>query len=373
MAREAFVNINFQAKTLAVIEQANDIIAEYEAQGFTMTLRQLYYQFVSRDLMPNELKSYKRLIKTVSDARNAGLIDWDSIEDRTRELVTHNSWDSPEDIIGAVARQYREDIWADQIWRPEVWIEKAALLGVVAPICDEFRVPYFAHIGNNSQSEQYKAGKRFADLFDQGRIPLVLHLADHDPNGIDMTRDNTERLALYARSEVEVRRIALNIDQVRRYNPPPNFAKEDRHPVCRLCRAVRRGVLGTGCAVADRDRRSDPGRDRGHDRCSEMAEVRGRRAPQSRAAGSGLGELGQGQKSGEVQMNWLHQVKYKNKTIEIWQLATGQWQCCIATPGQQTSEGQPLLGIGPDADFDSLEAAVDAAMKMVDEDGQGDD
>lgn len=72
-------------------------------------------------------------------------------------------------------------------------------------------------------------------------------------------------------------------------------------------------------------------------------------------------------------MNWLHQVKYKNKTIEIWQLATGQWQCCIATPGQQTSEGQPLLGIGPDADFDSLEAAVDAAMKMVDEDGQGDD
>jgi hypothetical protein len=26
--------------------------------------------------------------------------------------------------------------------------------------------------------------------------------------------------------DVEVRRIALNIDQVRRYNPPPNFAKE---------------------------------------------------------------------------------------------------------------------------------------------------
>ena len=85
----------------------------------------------------------------------------------------------------------------------------------MAPICDEFRVPYFAHIGNNSQSEQYKAGKRFAGLFDQGLIPMVLHLADHDPNGIDMTRDNTERLALYARHEVEVRRIALNIDQVR--------------------------------------------------------------------------------------------------------------------------------------------------------------
>ena len=69
-----------------------------------MSLRQLYYQFVSRDLLPNEAKSYKRLGKTVSDARNAGLIDWDSIEDRTRELVTHNSWDSPEAIIDAVAQ-----------------------------------------------------------------------------------------------------------------------------------------------------------------------------------------------------------------------------------------------------------------------------
>jgi hypothetical protein len=79
--------------------------------------------------------------------------------------VTHASWDSPEHIISTVASQYREDIWQDQVWRPEVWVEKAALLGVVAPICDQHRVPYFAHIGNNSQSEQYKAGKRFAGGF----------------------------------------------------------------------------------------------------------------------------------------------------------------------------------------------------------------
>jgi hypothetical protein len=53
----------------------------------------------------------------------------------------------------------------------------------------------------------------------------VLHLADHDPNGIDMTRDNKERLSMFAGTEIEVRRIALNMDQVRRYNPPPNPAK----------------------------------------------------------------------------------------------------------------------------------------------------
>jgi hypothetical protein len=97
---------------------------------------------------------------------------------------------------------------------------------VIEDVCTEFRVPYFAHRGNNSQTLQYEAGKRFAEFFDHGLIPVVLHLADHDPKGIDMTRDNRERLALYARDEVEVRRIALNMDQVRQHAPPPNFAKE---------------------------------------------------------------------------------------------------------------------------------------------------
>ena len=111
MAREAFVSIDFQARTLAVIEQANVIIDEYEAQGFTMTLRQLYYQFVSRDLLENELKSYKRLGKIVSQCAQcrAGRLGRDR-GPHPRAGDPH-FWDSPEDIISAVARQYREDIW----------------------------------------------------------------------------------------------------------------------------------------------------------------------------------------------------------------------------------------------------------------------
>jgi len=159
-------------------------------------------------------------------AGKRGLIDWDAIEDRTREVNTHTFWANPAGIISAAAHQYREDLWAGQRYRPEVWIEKEALLGVVEGICAELRVPYFAHRGNNSQTLQYQAGKRFARYLDQGLIPLVLHLADHDPNGIDMTRDNIQRLALYARQDVEVRRIALNMDQVRQHNPPPSFVKD---------------------------------------------------------------------------------------------------------------------------------------------------
>src|SRR5258708_1982254 len=225
MSREAFAETKFRNATLAVIEQANHIITEFMNQGFVLTLRQLYYQFVARALIENRQSEYKRLGTIIKDGRRAGLIDWDAIEDRTREVHVHSSWDSPADIIDTVARQYREDLWQDQPYRPEVWIEKDALLGVIEGICTEWRVPYFACRGNNSEHLQYQAGKRFEEYLDEGLTPIVLHLGDHDPNGIDMTRDNRDRLALYARADVKVRRLVLNKDQLRRYPPPPNLAK----------------------------------------------------------------------------------------------------------------------------------------------------
>ena len=230
--REAFITIKPHRATLNVIAQANAIIAEYASQNFTLTLRQLYYQFVARDLLEqNNLGQYKRLGRIINVGRDAGLIDWDAIEDRTREVHIHSAWNGPAHRIKSAAGYYYEDLWKTQRYRPEVWIEKDALLGVIEGVCNEFRVPYFSHHGNNSQTLQHEAGQRFARYLDQGLIPLVLHLADHDPKGIDMTRDNRERLRLYAREDIEVRRIALNstngpVDQVRQYNPPPNFVKE---------------------------------------------------------------------------------------------------------------------------------------------------
>jgi hypothetical protein len=226
MGCEVFIPQRMRAATFAIVAQANAIIAEFLDQGFALTLRQLFYQMVARTLLANTSNEYKRLGVTVRDGRNGGLIDWDAIEDRVRVVKTHSSWDNPADIIDSAARSYQTDWWKDQRYRPEVWIEKNALIGVIEGVCTDLRVPYFATIGNNSQTLQYQAGKRFAKYFDQGLIPIVLHLADHDPNGIDMTRDVRDRLVLYARRPVEVRRVALTMEQVEQYNPPPNFAKE---------------------------------------------------------------------------------------------------------------------------------------------------
>lgn len=231
MTKECFVPRDFKPDTLAVIEQANVIIVEYQEKGFTLTLRQLYYQFVSRDLIPNKQTEYKRLGSIINDARLAGLIDWSAIEDRTRNLKRQPSWDDPQDILDTIAKQYREDLWLTQPVNVEVWIEKDALVGVIEPVCQRWRVPFYACRGYSSQSEQYAAGLRFMDdAARRQRRTLVLHLGDHDPSGIDMTRDNLDRLRMFTNNKlgtiVDVKRLALNFDQVERYRPPPNPAKD---------------------------------------------------------------------------------------------------------------------------------------------------
>ena len=226
MSLEFFQTTNFQVKTLALIDQANAIIGEYQARGFVLTLRQLFYQFVARNLIQNTQSEYKRLGHIIAVARRAGLIDWAAIEDRTRNVQSVASWRDPPEIVKAIADQYREDLWGDQPFRPEVWIEKEGLLGVIEGACREYRVPYFACRGNNSETEQYWAGKRFAATIAADCTPIVLHLGDHDASGIDMTRDNRDRLEIFAREPIEVRRLALSLDQVQRYRLPPNPAKE---------------------------------------------------------------------------------------------------------------------------------------------------
>lgn len=220
----AYIDKTFTSRSLAIIDQANQICADYRRQGYDLTLRQLYYQFVSRDLIANRDTEYKRLGTIINDARLTGLLDWSYIVDRTRNLRGLSHWDDPADVIDSAAAGYRTDLWAGQPHRIEVWIEKDALIGVISRACNTLDVPYFSCRGYTSQSEVWGAAQRLIRYSRTGQDPVIIHLGDHDPSGIDMTRDITDRLNLFG-ANATVRRIALNRDQVDQYQPPPNPAK----------------------------------------------------------------------------------------------------------------------------------------------------
>lgn len=225
MSRERYKEITFKNKTLQQIDRMNAIIEEYLDAGYTLTVRQLFYQLVSRDIIPNNEKSYKQTTSIVNDARIAGLIDWDAIEDRTRSFEQRSRWSKPQDILTASAKQYHTDPWATQDKRLFLIVEKEALVGVFERVCHEFDVPLLAARGYPSASVVRDFAKREIEQSDDKDV-VILHFGDHDPSGIDMTRDLEDRFEMFGWSgDFVLKRMALNLDQIERLKPPPNPAK----------------------------------------------------------------------------------------------------------------------------------------------------
>lgn len=223
MPKIQYKEINFQKKSLDLIELVNQVVDEYSAQGYELTLRQAYYQLVARGYIPNNERSYKNIGNLINDGRLAGLIDWHSITDRTRNLRGNSHWDTPERVIASARYSYLLDKWMGQPNYVEVWVEKDALVDIVGQVCRPLDTPYFSCRGYTSQSEMWSAAQRFIQQSDREKR-IIIHLGDHDPSGIDMTRDIQERLEMFG-ADVFVKRVALTMNQIQTYNPPPNPAK----------------------------------------------------------------------------------------------------------------------------------------------------
>ena len=139
--KELYIDKTFTDKSLAMIAICNAIVTDYVAQGYRLTIRQLYYQLVARDHIPNTVRRYDNIVALMTNARLAGLIDWDAIEDRTRGLVDRTHWEGGDHILEAAASTYHEDMWEEQPYRVFVIVEKEALAGVLERTCHKWDVP----------------------------------------------------------------------------------------------------------------------------------------------------------------------------------------------------------------------------------------
>lgn len=229
--KQQYKEIALRTDTRKMIYVINDIITDYQQQGFTLSVRQLYYQLVARDIIENTEQSYKRIASIINDGRLAGLIDWDAIEDRNRDIEMMTRWSSGSSIVRAAANSFHQDMWVNQTERVFVIVEKAALAGVLSGVCRKYDVPLLAARGYPSVSiVREMVLEHIVPALNEGQIPVVLHLGDHDPSGIDMTRDLDERIRMFAEAEVydgdiSINRIALTMKQIDLKNPPPNPAK----------------------------------------------------------------------------------------------------------------------------------------------------
>lgn len=212
-----------------LIPQVNAILTQYT---FQLTLRQVYYRLVVAGLIANQRSAYKGLSAQLVKARENGDVAGNALVDRSRR-VDDNAFDSPESFLNAVKRMVDQNFmtrhWKTQAAHVEIWVEKDALSSVIGQAVEDLNVIVAPSRGYSSFSYVRDAMIRFQRLTRAGRQNVhVLHFADHDPSGLDMTRDLRTRFNAYARGflfNVTVTRIALDIDQVRARNLIPNPAK----------------------------------------------------------------------------------------------------------------------------------------------------
>jgi len=205
-----------QAKTLRRLKVAIEVLAA----NHPMTVRQVYYQLVSRQVIENNRCQYQAVSNLLVDARKDGVVPWHWIEDRLRRPREVDMWDDLADFAETARRAYRRDVWQTQPYYVEVWLEKDALSGIFEDALGQYGVTLNVGRGYDGWDSIHNAAERYLN---QGDV-TVLYFGDFDPSGVDMTRSLRDRLAELG-AEPDIVRCALTLDDVTRYKLPPDFTK----------------------------------------------------------------------------------------------------------------------------------------------------
>lgn len=248
-----------------IVSSISSVVERYSNQGYKLSLRQLYYQLVSKDIIPNHDKVYKKLSGILDDCRYSGWVDWDAIEDRGRVPYSPFSVGNVEEALNLIADQYALDGQDGQPIHVEIWTEKDAISGILKRVTNKYHTRLCVNKGYTSSSAIHSAYERFSEIINEGRKVHILYFGDHDASGLDMVRDIRERLQFmlnngnskdelrdaaenwavtnaidYEENEsgevaelmkeffnefFQITPIGLTMEQIKEYKPPPNPAK----------------------------------------------------------------------------------------------------------------------------------------------------
>ncbi|RAU92492.1 hypothetical protein [Paenibacillus sp. YN15] len=207
------------------------IVNQYKEERMQLTLRQLYYQMVSKNHIANSEKEYKGIIELTGNMRSSCVLELDEFADNTRFAVRYRYAEKVTDFLKEKlnAYGYVMDTRSGQPNYLEVWIEKEALRSVFKPITDEQDVPLFICRGYPSTSSLFQQAKAISRKMKKEKTiknVTILYYGDHDPSGLQIP-EAIERIFHedYQMHYVHVKRCGLLMKHIRSFHLPPNPAK----------------------------------------------------------------------------------------------------------------------------------------------------
>lgn len=207
--------IQMHKKTLGLVSDIQKIIEE---TGMKMTVRQIYYQLVSRHIIQNSIQEYKNYNRILTQARKEGLINPFNLIDTSKPILIPESWNNVKEFIEDVKQAYRKRVWEEQESYVEVWLEKDALRGVFYPITKKYDVPLLIGRGYQSFTNLMLSVQRLKEH--SHKNIRVLYFGDFDPTGLDIPHNIRKTLSDYG-IEFSFYRVAITEEQIAQYNIPP--------------------------------------------------------------------------------------------------------------------------------------------------------
>ncbi len=190
-----------------------------------VTVRQIHYQLVGKNLVENTTSKYNDLSKMLKYARIDGYIPWEIIEDRIRQAYLNRGWQDQEGFLTSERKNflegYRRDLQQGQKNYIEVWVEKDALTGIFQRILNPYCIALCPARGFSSVSFLNDLRNRILTCQKNGQQAIMLYFGDHDPSGKIMLSAMRETLE----DEMKVKgmkyeTIALTPEQIKQYNLP---------------------------------------------------------------------------------------------------------------------------------------------------------
>jgi hypothetical protein len=199
-----------------IIKRAAELVeAETNRVGVPPTLRRLHYLLLGDEKATaarydNTEGAYNYLSEKTARMRDEGTFP--ALVDRTRH-VEWMPWTEkdPATILRNAADEHRVYRWRYQLNALVLVVEKDGLVPVLEQAFYELGLPISALRGHTSQSHLADLRRIVDDLVDIHGEVVVLYAGDYDPSGLHIPQDFERRLD---RPEVEVRRVALDRDQV---------------------------------------------------------------------------------------------------------------------------------------------------------------
>jgi hypothetical protein len=226
--------IKRERRTKSAVDAVKASIYEILAVDHPMTVRQVFYQLVTRGVIEKSEAEYQQtVVRLLTTMRTSGEVPFSWIVDHSRNRRITQTYDTMGEAVEDTATFYRKSALKVSSAYLEMWVEKDALSGIMWDVTSDYDVPLLASKGMPSLTLLHSTAEQMRhEWLVRGRASYIYQFGDHDPTGALIPRSIEARLREFCPDiDFTVERVALTEQQIEFYDLPtrPTKREGNRH------------------------------------------------------------------------------------------------------------------------------------------------